>query len=191
MNLKGPGGSSWSVGLTTDGDTWFFEHGWEEFLKDHSLEENDFLVFKYRRNSSMDVRMFDGKTSCEKESSYFVRKCVREVTVGECRANKRMKSSADGEVHITSPPAAGGTTPEERQRNNSVTPEPKEQAKTAQSKRSKTPKKFYFPKRGSNIKRILSIVEPADSVTNGMENPGECFINPIFNALCCIVLRSI
>lgn len=73
--LKGPTGASWTVGLTSSGDALFFKKGWKKFVEDNSLEENDVLLFKYGRDSCFDVQMFDGQSFCEKEASYFVRKC--------------------------------------------------------------------------------------------------------------------
>ncbi|KAK0575665.1 hypothetical protein LWI29_004852 [Acer saccharum] len=42
-----------------------FGSGWVEFVKHHSLEVGDFLVFKYHGGSKFSVKIF-GKTSCEK-----------------------------------------------------------------------------------------------------------------------------
>ncbi|WJX15835.1 hypothetical protein P8452_05934 [Trifolium repens] len=48
VTLRGPSGVVWNVGLTTRDDTLlYFTNGWQQFVKDHSLKENDFLVFKY------------------------------------------------------------------------------------------------------------------------------------------------
>uniref|UniRef100_A0A0R0GME5 TF-B3 domain-containing protein n=1 Tax=Glycine max TaxID=3847 RepID=A0A0R0GME5_SOYBN len=51
VTLKGPGGVMWNIGMTTRDDTLYFGHGWEQFVKDHCLKENDFLVFKYNGGS--------------------------------------------------------------------------------------------------------------------------------------------
>nr|KYP38266.1 B3 domain-containing protein REM16 [Cajanus cajan] len=51
VSLKGPGGVVWNIGLTTRDDTLYFAHGWEQFVKDHLLKENDLLVFKYNGGS--------------------------------------------------------------------------------------------------------------------------------------------
>ncbi|KAE9600057.1 hypothetical protein Lal_00045912 [Lupinus albus] len=75
VELRGPSGVVWNVGLTSKDDTVFFMNGWRQFVKDHSLKENDFLVFKYNGESLFDVLVFDGGSFCEKASSYFVRKC--------------------------------------------------------------------------------------------------------------------
>ncbi|GAA0186583.1 hypothetical protein LIER_33871 [Lithospermum erythrorhizon] len=76
VSLKGPSGSIWEVGLVTERCSLYFKLGWKKFIEDNYLEENDMLIFKYNGNSKFDVSLFDGKSSCEKESSYFVRKCT-------------------------------------------------------------------------------------------------------------------
>ncbi|XP_030940170.1 B3 domain-containing protein At5g57720-like [Quercus lobata] len=59
--LKGPSGLTWDVELTTNDDATFFNHGWQKFVKDHSLEETDLLVFRcltkkrLREGSMVDV----------------------------------------------------------------------------------------------------------------------------------------
>lgn len=75
VTIKGPSGTTWEVGLTADNNALFFKHGWQKFVEDHSLEENDVLFFKYSGNSCFEVKMFDPQNCCEKEDSYFVRKC--------------------------------------------------------------------------------------------------------------------
>ncbi|CAJ2675506.1 unnamed protein product [Trifolium pratense] len=75
VTLRGPSRVVWKVGLTTRGDTLYFTNGWQQFVKDHSLKENDFLVFKYKGESHFEVLIFDGESLCEKTASYFVGKC--------------------------------------------------------------------------------------------------------------------
>ncbi|KAJ7966673.1 B3 domain-containing protein [Quillaja saponaria] len=47
VTLKGPSGMLWNLQLTTKDDTLFFSHGWQQFVKDHCLEDTDFLNFMY------------------------------------------------------------------------------------------------------------------------------------------------
>ena len=91
VSLKGPSGVVWNIGLTARGDTIYFTNGWEQFVNDHSLNENDFLVFKYNGESLFEVLIFNGNSFCEKGSSYFVRKC------GEAR------TPSSGGVEYSSP----------------------------------------------------------------------------------------
>ncbi|OMO74942.1 hypothetical protein COLO4_26418 [Corchorus olitorius] len=69
--LKGPSGLTWSVELTRNGDALFFTNGWAEFVKDHSLEENDLLIFRFNGESSFNVWVYDPSNGTEKEALYF------------------------------------------------------------------------------------------------------------------------
>lgn len=86
VSLKGPGGAVWSIGLTTRDDTLHFTDGWQQFVEDHCLEENDLLVFKYNGESQFDVLMFEGESFCEKVASYSVRKCghTKKRNIDDC-----------------------------------------------------------------------------------------------------------
>ncbi|KAJ6404831.1 hypothetical protein OIU84_012911 [Salix udensis] len=112
VNLKGPSGSAWKVGLTTSNNTLFFNHGWQEFVKDHALKENDFLIFKYNGESNFDVLIFNKQSICEKAASCFVKKYESTERGNGCRTKRKtIKSSA--EVVFASPKGvAGGSQPE-------------------------------------------------------------------------------
>ncbi|PQQ12231.1 putative B3 domain-containing protein [Prunus yedoensis var. nudiflora] len=45
--LSGPSGIRWTVELEERENGLFFQDGWQGFVKDHHLEDGDFLVFKY------------------------------------------------------------------------------------------------------------------------------------------------
>lgn len=76
MTLKSPSGATYTVRVEEDDEkTLAFCCGWDKFVKDHSLVENDLLVFKFHGVSEFEVLVFDGETLCEKPTSYFVRKC--------------------------------------------------------------------------------------------------------------------
>ncbi|KAF5445028.1 hypothetical protein F2P56_034111 [Juglans regia] len=97
--LKGPSGLTWNVGLTSNDDTLFFNHGWQEFVKDHSLEENDFLIFKYNGGSQFDVLVFDGENLCEKGATYFVRKSEHTEHDNGCLSKRKLGEASIDEVH--------------------------------------------------------------------------------------------
>ncbi|KAF6177090.1 hypothetical protein GIB67_015965 [Kingdonia uniflora] len=63
--LKGPTGKSWPVLMKKVDDDLFFHKGWQAFVRDHSLEYGDFLVFSYSGNSKFNVKVYD-KSTCEK-----------------------------------------------------------------------------------------------------------------------------
>ncbi|KAI9113204.1 hypothetical protein K1719_015729 [Acacia pycnantha] len=110
--LKGPGGDVWSVGLTTRNDTLHFTHGWQQFVKDHCLEENDLLVFKYNNESQFEVLIFGQESSCEKAASYFIRKCGH--------TNKRIRYKRLEEVNFPSNVRAEHASPEKIVRPESI-----------------------------------------------------------------------
>lgn len=94
VTLKGPSGLTWNVDLTTNDDTVFFNHGWQEFVKDHSLEETDLLVFRYDGGSQFDVLIFDGNNLCERGASYFVRKCEHTEHDNGCLIKKKLREGS-------------------------------------------------------------------------------------------------
>jgi len=97
VTLKGPSGVVWNIGLTTRDDTVYFVDGWKRFIKDHSLKQNDFLVFKYNGKSLFEVLIFDGDSFCEKAASYFVGKCGNAQTEQGGRKAKDTNKSVSPE----------------------------------------------------------------------------------------------
>jgi hypothetical protein len=89
----------------------FFKNGWEEFVKDHFLEEKDLLIFKYSRDSCFEVLIFDGQSLCEKAASYFVRKCGHRERDSFVHA-KRKTVEDSAEVTIACPQDSLGGTAE-------------------------------------------------------------------------------
>lgn len=119
ITLRGPSGRTWQVILTTNDDTVFFNHGWEEFVNDHVLQEKDLLIFKYNGDSCFDVLMFDGQSLCEKAGSYFVRKCGhRENDSGG--QTKRRTGENSFEATLPCPEDYIGGSPLEKSANNDI-----------------------------------------------------------------------
>lgn len=113
VNLKGPSGAAWEVGLSTYNNTLFFNHGWQEFVKDHALEENDFLIFKYNGESDFDVLMFDMQSMCEKVAPYFVKKYESAERGNGCRTKRKTVKSSVEVVYASPKGVVGGSQPEE------------------------------------------------------------------------------
>ncbi|XP_022768836.1 B3 domain-containing protein Os11g0197600-like isoform X2 [Durio zibethinus] len=67
--LKGPSGYGWVVELVQKNDDLFFDEGWADFVRDHSLECGDFLVFRYDGDLVFNVKVFD-QSLCEKEVAF-------------------------------------------------------------------------------------------------------------------------
>ena len=69
--MKSPGGETWSIRVGNNAnDEVMLQSGWKEFVSAHSIEEGDYLLFKYSGVSSFDVLMFDS-SGCEKASPHF------------------------------------------------------------------------------------------------------------------------
>jgi hypothetical protein len=73
FTLKSPSGETWWVAAEKTADELFFVSGWEEFVKDHELQENDLLLFECSGIGCFDVRIFDSSGS-EKASCFFTDK---------------------------------------------------------------------------------------------------------------------
>ncbi|KAK0581587.1 hypothetical protein LWI29_015502 [Acer saccharum] len=69
VTLTVPNGQVFRVNLTKDGTKFWFDHGWHDFIQYHSIGVGYFLVFKYRKNSSFNVLIFD-TTACEIKYPY-------------------------------------------------------------------------------------------------------------------------
>ncbi|CAK9178588.1 unnamed protein product [Ilex paraguariensis] len=122
--LKGPSGTAWSVGLASSGDTLLFKHGWSAFVEDHSLEEDDVLVFKYNGDSRFDVVMFARLSFCEKEGSYFVRKCEHTEVDSGCRTKRDMIMDSFEVTDDSSHDTAGYTPSKKVRKDDTWTPSP-------------------------------------------------------------------
>ncbi|KAK1560198.1 hypothetical protein Q3G72_023516 [Acer saccharum] len=62
--LTVPNGSVWNVELTKDGRNIWFHGGWPEFVEYHSISNGYFLLFRYLKNSTFHVLIFD-MSACE------------------------------------------------------------------------------------------------------------------------------
>lgn len=67
--LNVPNGRVWQVGLRKDGSKFWLQDGWDNFAEYHSIAVGYFLVFKYAKNSTFDVLVFD-MTACEIDYPY-------------------------------------------------------------------------------------------------------------------------
>ncbi|CAL5190356.1 unnamed protein product [Lathyrus oleraceus] len=123
VTLKGPGGVLWNIELTTRDGTLYFTNGWQQFVKEHSLKENDFLVFKYNGESLFEVLIFDGESFCEKAACCFVRKSRHAVNTkhgGGCSSKKRGTDNSVEEVNTPSIGVDEGVSPEKSSHLNKI-----------------------------------------------------------------------
>ncbi|XVE55966.1 hypothetical protein DITRI_Ditri03aG0199600 [Diplodiscus trichospermus] len=139
VNLKGPSGIIWVVGLKEEDDTLFFDRGWENFVQDHCLVENDFLIFKFNGVSLFDVLMFEGQSLCEKASSYFVRKFGHTEFDSGCQTKRKMDDNPDEIVHNSS--QCGLESSPEKSTNKDMRP-PEQPINSAATKKAATKKKM-------------------------------------------------
>ncbi|PIA52408.1 hypothetical protein AQUCO_01000344v1 [Aquilegia coerulea] len=66
--LKDSVGRVWHVEVKEVENDFFFQSGWQEFVKMHSLVVGEFLVFRYDGNSTFEVKLYD-HSGCEKEET--------------------------------------------------------------------------------------------------------------------------
>ncbi|KAM7482545.1 hypothetical protein LguiB_007128 [Lonicera macranthoides] len=57
--LKGPCGGHWSVKLGQKENGTFLQDGWQEFIRDNSIREADFLLFTYEGNLCFSAQIFN------------------------------------------------------------------------------------------------------------------------------------
>lgn len=101
--LKGPSGATWKVGVVADDENLLFKHGWQDFVKDHALEKNDILVFRYNGESSFNVLVFNQHSLCEKEAAYFHKRCSHKPVDKECGTKRKLGDSAVEDMHTPVP----------------------------------------------------------------------------------------
>lgn len=75
--LSVPNGHVWQVGLTIDGENIWFQESWHDFVQYYSISIGYFLVFKYAKNSTFQVLIFD-KTACEIQYPYNAQEAVND-----------------------------------------------------------------------------------------------------------------
>ncbi|XP_050372562.1 B3 domain-containing protein Os11g0197600-like [Argentina anserina] len=59
LKLKNSSESSWTVRVTTSGRDIYLKDGWQEFLRDNSLGDSEFLVFRYVKSMCFIINVFD------------------------------------------------------------------------------------------------------------------------------------
>ncbi|RZC53620.1 hypothetical protein C5167_012475 [Papaver somniferum] len=69
FSLRGQSGKVWSVRLLEMGDGYYFENGWQDFVIDNFMSDQDICVFKYVNDFRLQVQIFE-QNGCEKESAF-------------------------------------------------------------------------------------------------------------------------
>ncbi|KAL2905745.1 hypothetical protein RDABS01_004455 [Bienertia sinuspersici] len=91
--LRGPSGNCWITTLAKRREDFVLQNGWQNFVKDHNLNEGDLLVFHYVEDSLFEVMIFDA-TACEREDCHFVEPNVEGCCSQRHDILKRNKSPA-------------------------------------------------------------------------------------------------
>ncbi|XP_042391695.1 B3 domain-containing protein Os01g0723500-like isoform X1 [Zingiber officinale] len=116
--LHGPGGGNWQVEVCSTGQeaTLLLGPGWHSFVKDHSLEEFQFLVFRHNGEMHFTVLVF-GMNGCER-TDLFAMKSPLEVVGNSVKVTtKDDHESTDVEIEkSTNVSARRVVTEEERSR---------------------------------------------------------------------------
>lgn len=101
---------SWRVRLEETGGRVWLTKGWPCFKSDHHLNCGDFLIFKYDRSSSFEIKIFSVR-GCRKEETFAICNTTPDVkfehSKGEQNCSKRKhleigleKYEAGGELYI-------------------------------------------------------------------------------------------
>eukprot|EP00262_Sarcandra_glabra_P020546 TRINITY_DN8232_c0_g1_i2.p1 TRINITY_DN8232_c0_g1~~TRINITY_DN8232_c0_g1_i2.p1 ORF type:complete len:170 (+),score=20.70 TRINITY_DN8232_c0_g1_i2:92-601(+) len=96
--LEGPNGSIWHVELHKTINDMYLQDGWQDFVEDHSLRGNEFLVFRYDGNMHFSVQIFD-ESACEREDSFTSKTC-QESSFCQCRKQGERSTKSVGFVRL-------------------------------------------------------------------------------------------
>ncbi|KAI9181512.1 hypothetical protein LWI28_015737 [Acer negundo] len=137
VTLTVPNGRTWRVQLTKDEKKFLFLHdGWHDFVKYHSICVGFFLVFKYGKNSSFRVLIFD-QSACEIQYPIY----HRGPNNDEQNSNQD-KTKIDDSVEIT-----GFTTPNSP--SNSLKDKAVDECRRSSGKMDTVPSQLNKPTLGS------------------------------------------
>ncbi|GAB2218326.1 hypothetical protein Droror1_Dr00001546 [Drosera rotundifolia] len=98
VSLMGPSGNSWEVDLVNHEGDLYLEHGWDAFVKDHSLQCGDSLVFSYDGGLKFTLQIFD-ESACEKEEAFYAT-CSQGPS--QCRRMSGMKRQREEDSPFSS-----------------------------------------------------------------------------------------
>ncbi|KAK1296461.1 B3 domain-containing protein [Acorus calamus] len=98
VSLLGPSGRIWPANLVIKEGHMYFENGWQEFVRDHSIKCGEVLLFKYDGNSCFRVLVFDA-SSCERKDCHSVKPCREAVR------SKTFRGAKSARQTVTSSPA--------------------------------------------------------------------------------------
>ncbi|XP_028795968.1 uncharacterized protein LOC114751460 [Neltuma alba] len=94
-------GKFWEVGVEKLGRKFYFDNGWDNFVRVNSLENGDFLLFKYFADySKFNVKIY-GKTCCEKQLNVVGERCTqkRKAQTVEVKRNEKYGGRMPPDYH--------------------------------------------------------------------------------------------
>ncbi|KAF8406360.1 hypothetical protein HHK36_008447 [Tetracentron sinense] len=98
--LRSPTGSHWQVKLSNTTNGTYLQDGWQDFLSDHSLGDNEFLLFTYDGDMCFNVQIFD-KSGCER-TYVFINKINQESAFSNVSKKRgRPPKHSVGSTHLT------------------------------------------------------------------------------------------
>ncbi|XP_042495566.1 B3 domain-containing protein Os01g0723500-like [Macadamia integrifolia] len=103
--LEDSTGSQWPIKLSKTTEGTYLEDGWQDFVKDHSIDEYNFLLFGYDRNTCFSVNIFD-KSACETSDSVLQASKYDPGKHLPSRKPKRLKKVRREEVELTDKPCS-------------------------------------------------------------------------------------
>ncbi|KAL9260078.1 B3 domain-containing protein [Drosera capensis] len=98
--ITGPSGNSWKVELITNNTNLYLHDGWSVFVRDHSIQSGDSLVFRYDGNLRFSVLIFD-EGSCEKEDAFYA-SCSQQGSCGDGTVASGVKRELEEEPGLLS-----------------------------------------------------------------------------------------
>ncbi|XP_010263797.1 PREDICTED: putative B3 domain-containing protein Os03g0621600 [Nelumbo nucifera] len=126
--LRSPTGKLWSVRVKRIEKQFYFEKGWQRFVKHHRLVAGDLLVFSYHGDSRFTVKIYD-TSSCEKELPFLLSSSSAQTTTStqSGQSNLRPKNKKQGKTKtesttkaIVSTSKVGRATPRRQPRNEAI-----------------------------------------------------------------------
>ena len=85
-------GRRWAVKVAEINGRLIFQHGWSQFVEQHSIVVGEFLVFNYARKSNLLVQIF-GISGCERRHFPRINRFVEEESVAQ-RLSRRKRSAS-------------------------------------------------------------------------------------------------
>ncbi|XP_061992701.1 B3 domain-containing protein Os01g0723500-like isoform X1 [Rosa rugosa] len=95
LKLKNSSDTSWTVKVSITGRDIYLKDGWQEFLRENSLGDSEFLVFRYDKNMHFIINIFD-------------KNCVERVNITDLRTHKASTFPDNTKGPLARPPTAPG-----------------------------------------------------------------------------------